>query len=138
MARYVRNSNFNATEYVEAMKKELITIGFLIANATKRIQTQVGYIDTGRSRASISVNWSESNLSHGVTDAQANFFDGVGMPERDSRNSFAVVVGSNVEYFPFLELGTRYMAPGAMLRRGFERYRQRIERLQIRRRGTND
>lgn len=39
------------------------------------------------------------------------------------------IVGSNVEYFPYIEMGTRKMAAHAPLRRSLETNRSRIKRI---------
>jgi hypothetical protein len=103
-------------------KDQLLAIGFLIEGDAKKIQTNVGYVDTGRSRASITTNWTDS----GEGRKEGN--DGVAEPSKEE-GKFIVVVGSNVEYFPYIELGTKSMSPGAMLRRAFERHASKLRRL---------
>ena len=69
-------------------------------NATK-------YVKTGRERASISTNWSDSGMAHGFIkdpkkDTEAT--DGVKEP-KSIPGIFTGVVGTNVEYAKRLELG---------------------------------
>ncbi len=82
-------------------------------------------VDTGRLRASISTNWSDSFLSRGKTDSKALPEDGIGKPAR-RENLFTVVVGTNVVYAPWLEMGTRRMAARPFVRPAFDRMRSRI------------
>ena len=70
------------------------------------------HVDTGRLRASISVNWSGSGMDNGKTDAMAKDNDGVTQPT----GAFRVRVGTNVEYGAALEYGTRNMEPRPYLR----------------------
>lgn len=86
-------------------------------------------VDTGRLRASISHNFTESGMSYGRVDSGANSEDGVGSPERKSKSEFTLVVGTRVDYAPFLEFGTSKMAPRPFLRPVFEKYRSLIEKL---------
>jgi HK97 gp10 family phage protein len=89
-------------------------------------------VDTGRLRASISVNWVGSGGS-GV-DEDGNSLetpaDGVNQPG-SSGGRFRVVVGSNVEYAPYLEFGTRRMAARPFLRPAFDQVRSRILRMLV-------
>ena len=54
-------------------------------------------VDTGRLRASISTNWSDSGLSRGRVGGQADSENGIGQPNQVQRK-FTVVVGTNVLY----------------------------------------
>lgn len=121
MSRYEQGP-FNPNIFLEEAKRKLITIGFLIEADAKRIQTEFPYVDTRRSVASISTNWTDSGMNRGEVERTAGIDDGIGNPGEGVNGEFTVVVGSNVEYFPYLELGTRHLAPAAMLRRAFERY----------------
>jgi phage gpG-like protein len=60
---------------------------------------------TGRLRASISYNWTDSGKGFGSVDGKADTADGVGQPTDVPAGGFAVVVGTNVEYAPFVEFG---------------------------------
>jgi len=140
MARWVQGPA-RREEYIERAKKRLLAIAFAIEGDAKRVQTDFPYVDTGRSRASISTNWTDSGLGRaevgtfstrrkdgGRQEYQLDK-DGIGNPGLGKNGEFVVVVGSNVEYFPYLELGTQKLAPAAMLRRAFEKYRSSLERL---------
>lgn len=85
-------------------------------------------VDTGRLRASITVNWSGSGFIRGEVQAPALAEEGVGRPVTDL-NSFIVVVGTNVEYGGFLELGTSKMRARPYLRPILEKYREKIRNL---------
>ena len=92
-------------------------------------------VDTGRLRASISTNWSNSGEARGAIGGQAVPEDGICNPGGDALSSqfgggkFRVVVGTNVEYAPWLEFGTSRMAARPFLRPVFEKYKPAITRL---------
>ena len=79
-------------------------------------------VDTGRLRASISSNWSGSGLSRGEVDSPAKSDDGVGQPG-GTRAVFIGATGTNVEYAPYLELGTVKMGAQPYLRPAFDKYK---------------
>lgn len=58
--------------------------------------------NTGRLRASLSTNWTGSGLARGKVDAKAEPEDGIGQPQQRA-DTFSAVVGSNVEYAPYVE-----------------------------------
>lgn len=101
---------------IDVAEKKLIAIGMAIEGDAKRICP----VDTGRLRASISTNWNGSKLN---VDK-----DKVNEPEA-KEDKFIVVVGSNVEYAPYVELGTKKMSPRAFLRRAFEKNKKLLERI---------
>ncbi len=86
-------------------------------------------VDTGRLRASISTNWSESSFgSINRIGAKAKEGDGVGQPSK-IEGKFTVVVGTAVNYAPFLEFGTRRMAARPFVRPAYDRMKNRIARM---------
>jgi len=142
---------------IEPIQKKMVAIGFLIEAEAKRNCP----VDLGRLRASITTNWSKSelgirsgkqfSLGPGINVTASS--DGVGEPKA-KENEFVVVIGSNVEYAPYPELGTGIYAEGgggrqtpwiypigdgfrwtngmrpiAYLRRAFEKYRSKIMNL---------
>jgi len=81
-------------------------------------------VDSGRLRASITMNWADglsgglSSLSRAPIENPAPNSepdDGVGEPSPKA-NEFIVVVGTNVVYGEYLELGTSKMSPRPFLR----------------------
>ena len=89
-------------------------------------------VDYGRLRASISFNWSGSGKTQGDTDSfsapsgkASGVRDGVGEPA-SKQDQITVVVGTNVEYGGFLELGTSKIQPRPYLRPILEKYRSQI------------
>lgn len=85
-------------------------------------------VDTGRLRASISVNWNGSDNVRGEVKKPALVEEGVGRPE-ESLNKFIVVVGTNVEYGGYLETGTSKMRARPYIRPVLEKYREKIRKL---------
>lgn len=109
-------------------QKRLISIGLRLERDIKQSISEKGPsppgsppgIDTGRLRASISVNWSGSGTS------RMQGADGVGEPLKDDENRFTVVVGTNVFYAPLLENGTIRMPARPFIRPNFDRMKNRI------------
>ena len=89
-------------------------------------------VDTGRLRASISTNWTESGMSRGKVDSAAQVGDGIGDPGGNvlkAKGRFKVVVGTNVIYGPMLEFGTRRMSARPFIRPIFDLYKPTISKL---------
>jgi HK97 gp10 family phage protein len=84
-------------------------------------------VDTGRLRASISTNWSNSGMERGHVDGKAEAEDGVGMPKDPLR--FHVYVGTNVLYAPLLEWGTRRMSARPFVRPAFDRIKGKVAQM---------
>jgi HK97 gp10 family phage protein len=121
----------------EKAKKRLLAIGFSIEREAKLSCTEQGIVDTGRLRASISTNWTDSGLDRGKTSSYTggtkneygkqmekvdSVSDGIGAPQEQG-DRFEVVVGSNVYYAPFHEFGTSKMGARPFMRPAFEKYK---------------
>jgi HK97 gp10 family phage protein len=121
---------------LEKAQKGLVAIGLQLEGDIKRSISGAGPsipgappgVDTGRLRASISTNWSDSPMDRGKVGGQALDSEGVGKPEKMG-GKFTVVVGSNVTYAPFLEFGTRRMPARPFVRPAFDRIKNRIANL---------
>jgi HK97 gp10 family phage protein len=98
------DSKFKKIAKDEAMKR-MIKSGFIVEGAAKRISP----FDTGRLRASISTNWT-GGMSAGKTTSKQD--KGISAPTEP----FRVVVGSNVEYAPDVELGNSKQSAQPYLR----------------------
>ena len=129
------------------IERKLVAIGFqLEANVKRSMTTGTGRtymkgknknivhvasadgfppaVDTGRLRASISTNWSNSGMDRGRVDGKADTGEGVGQPKDPLR--FHVYVGSNVQYAGWLEFGTRRIAERPFMRPAFDQIRGRV------------
>ena len=82
---------------------DLKAVAFKIEGAAKRNGAGQWIDPTGRLDASISTNWSGSNMNEGRTGSKAESGDGTGQPSGEK--SFVFVVGSNVEYSAYQEFG---------------------------------
>jgi len=82
---------------------DLKTTAFKIEGTAKRNGAGQWIDPTGRLDASISTNWSGSNMNEGKTGAKAESGDGIGQPSGEK--NFVYVVGSRVEYSAFQEFG---------------------------------
>jgi len=125
-----------AMQPLEEAQKRLVSVGLQLERDIKQSISGPGPapagsppgVDTGRLRASISTNWSGSAMSRGNVGAQADISDGVGKPE-EKNGLFRVVVGTNVEYAPWLEYGTRRMSARPFIRPAFDALRIRIAKM---------
>ena len=90
----------------DKIKKTLIKHGFAMEARAKQICTAMKAVDTGRLRASISVNW-DGNSGRGKVEAPAQQDDGVSAPPR--KGTATIRIGSNVEYAEYVHYGTARM-----------------------------
>lgn len=92
------------------LQQILIKAGFMIEADAKRLCP----VDTGRLRASISTNWNDSGMAHGVITEPAQDSkpsDGATQPQRKIGELCVIAVGSNVEYAKWVEQGTELQKP---------------------------
>ena len=105
----------HADEVLEALEKAranaLTAIGMTAETYAKR-ETPV---DTGRARNSITYATSEYSGVGSYTDNNGNSYSDA--TARAQAEEDAVYIGSNVEYFPYIELGARNIEAHRMLRR---------------------
>ena len=120
-------------DFPEETHQGLLDAGFYIQKLAKRLC----HVDTGRLRASISVNWTGSGLSNGAVENKAKRSDGVKEPKD---KQFAVVIGTRVDYAIYQELGTKKMQARPYLRPAFfyglEKVREFIQK-RVRERGND-
>lgn len=103
------------------------------------------HVDTGRLRASITVNWRGSKktrrlpesgerarIVHPVATSKEN--DGVSKPEKELR----VRVGTNVEYAQHLEFGTRRMDARPYIRPAFDAMMSQMQRIMVTKSGEGE
>jgi HK97 gp10 family phage protein len=82
-------------------EKILIKGGYMIQEDAQNLCP----VDTGRLKASISTNWSNSGMGTAPVSSPAESGDGVSRPESNN-NEFVVDVGTNVEYASRVEFGS--------------------------------
>lgn len=84
-------------------------------------------VDTGRLRASITVNYPGGLTRARITDPAVTSkpSDGVAVPQKTQGDN-VVVVGTNVKYGYYLEIGTSRMAPRPFLRTALEDNKHKI------------
>jgi len=117
-------------ELKEPITDHIKKVGFKVENKTKELlSTEYTFqgkhlpapkgkppsLDTGRLRASISTNWTDSRLGNGMVGPEAKRKDGIKRPSKP----FTVAVGTNVEYGFSLEMG-HGCYPHPYLRPAFE------------------
>lgn len=85
------------------------------------------HVDTGRLKASITVNWYGSPYGRARPRASktGKQSDGASRPDKP----LTVRVGTNVEYAIRLELGTKRMGPRPFMRMGFDESRATMKRI---------
>lgn len=86
-----------------AQKRGLILGGMLVAQRA----TQKSPIDTGRLKRSITHS----------------------MPKQEGKLAFRMDIGTNVEYAPYQEFGTRFMVPNSYLRPALKESRKEVVQL---------
>ena len=82
-------------------------------------------VDTGRLRASISVNWSGSGKAEGDMGSKAFVGDGVKEPSISGGEIFKAVVGTNVKYGAELEFGKKRLLPRPFMRPVFDEFKSK-------------
>jgi phage gpG-like protein len=102
-----------------AVMKGVKRVALKIERDAKAICTELGAVDTGRLRASITTNWTGSGLPVGEVHAPSSIkpkgksgqpskplqpSDLMGQPQ-SKKDVFSAVVGTNVEYAPSIEHG---------------------------------
>jgi len=103
---FVENVKHVSSSVRDAIENASKACGYLVMNDAKALVP----VDTGRLRASLSVNWTGSGKSFGTVSGKVepsqsgkskkalSAEDGVGNPESEYPNGFNVAVGTNVEY----------------------------------------
>ena len=111
--------NDHTAEFLTALDKAidngLEAIGMTAEGHAKRKITQYPAVDTGRYRNSITFAISgEKPQNNTYKDDSGNTYEYSGTAPDD--NDPAVYIGTNVEYGPFVELGTSKMSPRPSLK----------------------
>jgi len=88
-------------------------VAFKIERRAKQLARDMGAVDTGRYRASITVAASDGTRTTGGTQAKEE--DAIETPS----TPLTVRVGTNVYYAPYIEFGTEKMPPRPILRTAF-------------------
>ncbi len=110
------------------ISKKLRTAALMVERTAKL----PGYcpVLTGTARRSILSNWYGAKGSRSFSwPADPKKGIKAGRTEIESQNEKQAIIGSNVEYFPRIELGTKKMAAKSPLRRALEANMDKIRRL---------
>ncbi len=98
----VKNLGILSLKATQAVRDATLKVAYMVMNDAKTLSP----VDTGRLRASISVNWSGSNMQYGKVQGRvearagrksSTAADGIGQPP-SSLKGFSAAVGTNVEY----------------------------------------
>ncbi len=122
----------NTDEVLSALEKAiengLTAIGLTAEGHAKRKISEYPAVDTGRLRNSITfaVSGKEAN-DRQYTDNQGAEYSYAGRAPKDSGK--AVYIGTNVEYGPYVELGTVNMSPRPFLKPAATEHNAEYERL---------
>lgn len=100
-------------------------IGGMAESYAKQYLTDSGAVDTGRLRNSVAHGMTGGQMS--ITDYADNSGNVVGSYDSaipaDPNNKYVVVVGTNVEYAPYIELGTKKTMARPYLRPAIENHK---------------
>jgi len=134
MAKIKDNSKAIIAESDRLIKQKL-EIAALMVESTAKLP---GYcpVLTGTARRSIISNWYGAKGTRSIEWSESTqIINGkkvhvkAGETSIDPQSVKRAVIGSNVEYFPYIELGTSKMPARAPLRRALETNQNRIRRL---------
>lgn len=118
------NVRFNITKVLRANEKnlqdKLVAIGGMVEGSARLLIEP--RVDTGRARDSII--WATKDRKSTV-GGKAHSDDGIDQPSE----SLTVWIGSSVDYFPYIEFGTKYMKRQAPLRKAIASKRQDIKKV---------
>ncbi len=98
----VKNLGILSFKATQAVKDATLKVAYMVMNDAKILSP----VDTGRLRASISVNWTGSGMQYGKVQGRvearagrkaSTAADGIGQPP-SSLKGFSAAVGTNVEY----------------------------------------
>jgi HK97 gp10 family phage protein len=122
----------NTDEFLSALEKAiengLTAIGMTAEGHAKRKITDYPAVDTGRYRNSITFAISgEKPQNSTYKDDSGNTYEYSGTAPDDKDP--AVYIGTNVEYGPFVELGTSKMSPRPSLKPAATEYTDEYEKL---------
>jgi HK97 gp10 family phage protein len=122
----------NTDEFLSAFEKALenglTAIGMTAEGHAKRKITDYPAVDTGRYRNSITFAISgEKPQNSTYKDDSGNTYEYSGTAPDDKEP--AVYIGTNVEYGPFVELGTSKMSPRPSLKPAATEYTDEYEKL---------
>jgi len=122
----------NLPKIEKELEKALMTageiIGGLAESYAKQSLTDSGAVDTGRLRNSVAHGMAGGKLSvNEYTDKSGNVvgdYGGGDIPKDATGKKYVVVVGSNVSYASFIELGTKKMSERPYLRPSIENHKE--------------
>lgn len=122
------NTKMVLTEADRLIKEKLKLSALLVERTAKGIDYCP--VKTGTAARSIISNW------YGATGARSISWNAIpekgvkaGKTSIPAQTVKRALIGSNVEYFPFIELGTSKMAARAPLRRALETCKNQIKRI---------
>lgn len=128
---FVRNCENLPWKTRKAVREATLAFAYLVLNSAKWLCP----VDTGRLRASLSTNWTDSGMTYGKTAGKVTVkagrkppspTDGVGQPPKDLHGYYAAV-GTNVEYAEPVEGRSPYLWPALAMNK--EKYKAMLERI---------
>lgn len=134
------NSGAAKRRVEEAVEKALIMAGGIVESAAKETLTANGSVDTGLLRNSITYalggeypaaaqytnNAGGTSKSGKKIEGKTGAYGSAAPPDTGSERT--VYIGTNVEYAPYVELGTSKMSAKPYLRPAVEQSREKIKR----------
>jgi len=113
----------NTNQVLNAVDKKIVSCLRESALSVERTAKEPGYcpVKTSTARRSIVSNWYKSGSNRAEAwPAIPEKGIKAGKTSIDSQTEKKAIIGSNVEYFPYIEMGTRKMSARAPLRRALE------------------
>lgn len=94
---------------------------------------KTGYVDTGRAKNSITYTYDgNEELDYEYFDDKGNKFkDKIPACKSVGTDKIVIYVGSNVEYFPYLERGTQKLKPSHALQRAITEHKDEYKKMAI-------
>ena len=108
-----------------AIQKTLTEIGMQAERHAKQNCRDMDAVDTGLLRNSITfaLDGREANIGQYKADKGSGSGSYSGTAPKEHGDNAAVYIGSNVEYAPYVELGTSRMSPRPYLKNAVENYK---------------
>lgn len=130
MAQIIKNNRpRHDREFNRAVEKTLKLVGSQGERFAKETITEMGAVDTGLLRNSITyaVDGSAPNVADYSADKGGGHGAYDGQAESESGSLRSVTIGTNVEYAPYVEFGTRRMEARPFLSQAISGHTSEIE-----------
>lgn len=131
MADFHSNKSEHDRKFDKAVEKALRLVGGQAERLAKEIISEMGAVDTGFLRNSITfaLDGEQANVSEYQDDAENQQGEYHGEADENSDGTRSVMIGSNVYYAPYIEYGTRKMQARPFLATAVQSGKEQFEQL---------